>query len=104
MNIPNIDPSIVPTDTPQLSKETGNIYESLVIVAKRANQIGTQLKNELNEQLAEFAVSGDNLEEIVENREQIEIARRYDALPKPTLLALQEFLDAKVYYTDPNEE
>ena len=104
MNIPNIDPSIVPTDTPQLSKETGNIYESLVIVAKRANQIGTQLKNELNEQLAEFAVSGDNLEEIVENREQIEIARRYEALPKPTLLALQEFLDGKVYYTDPNEE
>lgn len=90
-------------DTEALDVETNNIYESVVIVAKRANQISVELKQELNRKLEEFASYTDNLEEIFENREQIEISRFYERLPKPTLIALQEFLEDSIYYRIPEE-
>ena len=83
-----------------LAEETGNLYESLVIIAKRANQISAQMKEDLNE----FASSNDNLEETFENREQIEISRYYERLPKATLIAADEFLRGKVYFKNPNKD
>ena len=80
-----------------LCKDTGNIYESVAIISKRANQI----KDDLSKKLAEFASYNDSLEEVFENREQIEISRYYEKLPKPTLLATQEFVEDKVYWRDP---
>ncbi|MCK9269341.1 MAG: DNA-directed RNA polymerase subunit omega [Bacteroidales bacterium] len=88
----------------QFDKDTGNIYETLAIISKRSNQISLELKEELNKKLAEFATNTDSLEEVFENREQIEIARFYEKLPKPTLLAVQEFLDDQVYYRNPAKE
>lgn len=87
-----------------LDGKTGNIYESLVIISKRANQISVDIKEELNKKLEEFASYTDNLEEIFENREQIEISKFYERLPKPTLIAIQEFLEDKIYYRNPNKE
>jgi DNA-directed RNA polymerase subunit K/omega len=84
-----------------LDKQTGNIYETIAIVSKRANQISVQMKQELNMKLEEFTSFTDNLEEVFENREQIEISKFYERLPKPTLIALQEFMDGKVYYRTP---
>jgi DNA-directed RNA polymerase subunit K/omega len=80
---------------------TGNIYETVSVVAKRANQISVEIKQELNHKLEEFSNLTDNLEEVFENREQIEISRFYEKLPKPTLTALQEFLDNDIYYRNP---
>ncbi|MFM2206647.1 MAG: hypothetical protein RL213_622 [Bacteroidota bacterium] len=85
-------------------KETGNVYESLVIISKRANQISSELKEELNAKLSEFNTASDNLEEIFENREQIEISKYYERLPKPTLIALNEFQDKKIYHRNPARE
>jgi DNA-directed RNA polymerase subunit K/omega len=82
----------------QLDSETLNIYQTVMIVAKRANQISVELKHELNRKLEEFAYYTDNLEEVFENREQIEISKYYERLPKPTLIATQEFLDDDIYY------
>ena len=84
-----------------IDQATGNIYETVAIVSKRANQIGSELKEELNRKLEEFASYTDNLEEVFENREQIEISRFYERLPKPTLIAVQEFTDEQVYYRKP---
>ena len=83
-----------------LCDETGNIYESVVIISKRANQIAVEIKQDLNKKLAEFASYNDSLEEVFENREQIEISRYYEKLPKPTLLATEEFVEGHVYYRD----
>ncbi len=88
-------------DLEQLYAPTGNIYETVVIVSKRANQISVEMKQELNRKLEEFSSYTDNLEEVFENREQIEISRFYEKMPKPTLIALQEFLDGEVYYRNP---
>ena len=88
----------VTRDLNQLDKETNNIYQTVMIVAKRANQISVELKQELNRKLEEFAYYTDNLEEVFENREQIEISKYYERLPKPTLIATQEFLDDDIYY------
>lgn len=88
----------VTVDTRLLDKGTGNIYESVIICAKRSNQISVEMKQELNRKLEEFAYYTDNLEEVFENREQIEISRFYERLPKPTNIALQEFLENKIYY------
>lgn len=77
---------------------------SLVIIAKRANQISNNMKEELHGKLAEFASSNDNLEEVFENREQIEISKHYERLPKPTLIAMDEFLNDKVYSRNPSKE
>ena len=85
-------------------QETENIYESLVIASKRSNQIALELKEELNKKLDEFASYSDNLEEIFENREQIEISKFYEKLPKPTLIALQEFLEDKIEYRNATED
>ena len=87
-----------------LCEETGNIYETVAIIAKRANQISIQIKDDLSKKLAEFASFNDSLEEVFENREQIEISRYYEKLPKPTLLATQEYIEGKVYWRDPQKE
>jgi len=84
--------------------QTGNMYETVVVLSKRANQIGLQMKEELNQKIEEFAPASDNLEEIFENREQIEIAKFYERLPKPTLIAVDEFLDNKIYIRNPHKE
>lgn len=84
--------------------KTGNLYESIAIISKRANQISSEIKEELTNKLAEFASSTDNLEEIFENREQIEISKFYERLPKPSLIAIQEFFDDKIYHRNPNTE
>ena len=87
-----------------LCKDTGNIYESVVIIAKRANQISMDLKNEISKKLQEFATQSDNLDEVFENREQIEISRFYEKMPKPSLIATQEFRDGKVYFRNPAKD
>ncbi len=88
-------------DLDKLYGATGNIYETVVIVSKRANQVSVEIKQELNRKLEEFSSYTDNLEEVFENREQIEISRFYEKLPKPSLVALQEYLDGEVYYRNP---
>jgi len=90
-------------DLNDLKNRTGNLYESIAIIAKRANQINISLKEELHNKLEEFASHTDSLEEIHENKEQIEISRAYERMPNPALLASQEFIDSKVYYRK-NEE
>ncbi|EGW49075.1 hypothetical protein HMPREF0666_03103 [Prevotella sp. C561] len=81
----------VTRDVQELWKDTGNIYESVAIIAKRANQISVEIKQDLSKKLAEFTSYNDSLDEVFENREQIEISRYYEKLPKPTLLATEEF-------------
>ena len=81
-----------------IKAKTGNMYESIAIIAKRANQINISLKEELHNKLEEFASHTDSLEEIHENKEQIEISRAYERMPNPSLLATQEFFDDKIYY------
>jgi DNA-directed RNA polymerase subunit K/omega len=90
--------SIVTRDLDQISAVTGNIYESVVVISKRARQIAINIKEELNGKLAEFATTVDNLEEVFENREQIEISKYYERLPKPTSTAMEEFQEGKIMY------
>lgn len=94
----------VTRDVMDLCEETGNIYESVAIISKRANQISAEIKQDLSKKLAEFASYNDSLEEVFENREQIEISRYYEKLPKPTLLATEEFAEGNVYFRDPSQE
>lgn len=94
----------VTRDLLNFEEKTGNIYESIVVLAKRANHISADMKEELNEKLSEFASMTDNLEEVFENREQIEISKHYEKLPKATLIAVQEFLDGKIYFRNPATE
>ena len=101
--------STAPTNTVtrnvmELCDETGNIYESVAIIAKRANQISAEIKGELSKKLQEFASVSDSLDEMFENREQIEISRFYEKLPKPTLMATEEFVEGKVYLRNPSKE
>jgi DNA-directed RNA polymerase subunit K/omega len=84
-----------------LTKDTGNIYETVIVVSRRSNQISVEMKQELNKKLEEFASYTDNLEEVFENREQIEISKFYERLPKPTLIALQELEEGKIFYRNP---
>lgn len=100
----NVPASIVTRNMSDFTHETGNVYESIAIISKRANQISVKLKEELNGKLAEFATTVDNLEEVFENREQIEISKHYERLPKPTNLAVEEFLEGKVHFRTPAEE
>ena len=88
----------VTRDIMNLCEETGNIYESVAIIGKRANQISADIKQELNQKLQEFATTSDSLEEVFENREQIEISRYYERLPKATLMAIDEFEEGRVHY------
>jgi DNA-directed RNA polymerase subunit K/omega len=100
----NANQSIVTRDIRKFDSQTGNIYEAVAIMSKRANQISTELKEELTSKLQEFGSNNDNLEEIFENREQIEVSKFYEKLPKPSLIAVQEFLEEKIYYRNPSKE
>lgn len=94
----NTPETTVTRDMIELSEQTGNVYETVCIIAKRANQIAAEMKSELEKKLQEFAPYNDNLEEVNENREQIEISRYYERLPKPTLIATQEYIDHKLFF------
>jgi hypothetical protein len=94
----------VTRDTIRIEEKTGNIYQSLVAISKRANQISAETKEELTQKLQEFATSTDNLEEIFENREQIEISKHYEKMPKATAIATQELLDDKIYMRKPENK
>ena len=94
----------VTRDMIKMSADTGNVYETVCIIAKRSNQIAVEMKQELETKLHEFASMNDNLEEVSENREQIEISRYYEKLPKPTLIAAQEYEDGKLVYRNPLKE
>jgi DNA-directed RNA polymerase subunit K/omega len=87
-----------------IKDKTGNTYESVVIISKRANQINISIKEELHTKLDEFASHTDNLEEVHENKEQIEISKAYEKIPNPALLATQEFLDNKIYFRKAEDE
>ena len=100
----NAPTNTVTRDIMDLCDETGNIYESVAIIGKRANQISLDIKNELSKKLQEFASVSDNLDEVFENREQIEISRFYEKLPKPSLIATQEFIEGKIYFRNPLKE
>lgn len=93
----------VTRDLEDIAGKTGNIYKSLNAIAKRSNQISAEMREELTKKLAEFASTTDNLEEIFENREQIEISKFYESLPKPVSIAIQEYLEDKVYVRDASE-
>ncbi len=94
----------VTRDMIELSQDTGNIYETVAIIAKRSNQIAGEMKHDLEKKLQEFASLNDNLEEISENREQIEISRYYEKLPKPTLIATQEYVEHKIFFRNPSKD
>ena len=96
--------TVVTRQKDQFYKGTGNIYETVVILTKRANQIASEMKEELNKKIEEFATNNDSLEEVFENREQIEIAKFYERLPKPTLIAIHEFLNDEIYFRNPRKE
>ena|SRR5207248_1646234 len=100
----DVSSTTVTRNVTDFEKGTGNIYESLVVISKRANQLSAQLKEELNDELQEFNIPTDTLEEIFENREQIEISKQYERMPKPTLIAAKEFLDGKIYHRNPAKE
>lgn len=100
----NAPTNTITRDMMDLCTDTGNIYESVHIIGKRANQIAHDIKSDLSTKLQEFASTNDNLEETFENREQIEISRYYEKLPKATLLAAQEYQEGKVYHRNPAKE
>ena len=100
----NAPTNTVTRDLVDYVKETDNIYESVSIIGKRSNQIAVEMKDELKQKLEEFSSSTDNLEEMFENREQIDISRYYERLPKPVLLATQEYIEDKTYFRNPNKK
>lgn len=98
-----ISPTIETRNIDKLANATGNLYESLVVITKRANQLSSKQKEELHKKLEEFASSSDNLEEIMENKEQIEISKSYERMPKNTLVALNELLNNEIYFRTPEQ-
>ncbi|MDR2382806.1 MAG: DNA-directed RNA polymerase subunit omega [Prevotellaceae bacterium] len=94
----NAPANTITRDIERFTAPTGNIYESVMVIAKRANQISAELKQELSKKLEDFASISDNLEEVFENREQIEMSKYYEKLPKASLLAVQEFLEGRIYF------
>lgn len=100
----NAPSTTIPRDLTEFEKGTGNLYEALAVISKRANQISAQTKEELHNKLQEFASDSDSLEEVFENREQIEISTYYERQPKSTLIATEEFLQGKVYFRNPAKE
>ena len=94
----------VTRDMMDLCKDTGNVYETVCIIAKRANQIAGEMKRDLDKKLQELASLHDNPQQIPENREQIQISRYYEKLPKPTLIAAQEYIDGKIHFRNPAKE
>ncbi len=97
MEIKQVPNNTVTRNLSELASATGNLYESVMVIAKRANQISVSVKQELSQKLEEFSNYADTLEETFENREQIEISRHYERLPKPTLVATEEFLNKEIY-------
>jgi len=106
MNYKNSEASLttITYDKTKIEAPTQNIYESISIMAKRANQISEDIKKELIDKLEEFATHNDSLEEVFENKEQIEVSRFYEKLPKPTAIAVEEWLNGKIYHRNPEEE
>ena len=100
----NAPTNTITRDMMKLCEDTGNVYETVMIIAKRANQISVEMKQDLEKKLQEFASYNDKLEEVFENREQIEISRFYEKLPKPTLIAAQEYQEGKIYYKKTTKE
>ncbi|MBP6459833.1 MAG: DNA-directed RNA polymerase subunit omega [Crocinitomicaceae bacterium] len=100
----NSERSTITRDTINFEEKTGNVYEAIVAMSKRSNQISSELKEELTSKLQEFASSTDNLEEVFENREQIEISKYYEKLPKPVAIAMTEMLEDKIYVRKIEEE
>ena len=100
----NAPETTITRDLSELQDVTNNTYSAIVIAAKRANQIGLKMKEELNSKLAEFATTTDNLDEVFENREQIEISKFYESLPKPAAIALSELVNGETYFRQPEEE
>ncbi|MDR2841197.1 MAG: DNA-directed RNA polymerase subunit omega [Paludibacter sp.] len=101
----NVPLNTISRDMNQLGDKTGNVYESVKIISKRANQISIETKQELDKKLLEFSSTSDNsTEEMHENREQIEVSRYFEKLAKPTLIATQEFIEDKIYYRNPVKE
>ena len=94
----NADKTTITRNVADLDNEVGNVYETVAILGKRANQISVDIKEELSAKLEEFAVNSENLEEVYENREQIEVSKHYERMPKPAALAIQEMLDGKIYH------
>ena len=93
--------SIITRDNDKIAKETGNLYESVSIISKRARQIAVKNKEELSSKLSEFVSAVDNLEEVFENREQIEVSKQYERQPKPTSYAIEEFIAGELHYETP---
>ena len=91
-------------DINELTEEVGNVYETVAIIGKRSNQISSALKKELDAKLQDFSIPQDSIEETFENKEQIEISRNYEKLPKPTLIATQEFIDDELIYRSGNRD
>jgi DNA-directed RNA polymerase subunit K/omega len=100
----NAPDNTITRDMISMAEETGNVYETVHIIGKRANEISVDIKQELGKKLQEFSSSNDSLEEIFENREQIEISRFFERMPKPTLIATQEFLEHEIYYRNPAKD
>ena len=100
----NIPTNTVTRKLVDFDKETGNVYESINIIARRANQISAELKAELNRKLSDFSSPTDTMEETFENREQIEVSRYYERLPKPSIIATEEFLDGEVYFRNGDDK
>lgn len=100
----NAERNTVTRDKNKIDAPTDNLYEALAILSKRADQIGDDIKQELHEKLEEFATQNDSLEEIFENKEQIEVSRYYESLPKPTAMAMDEWLNDEVYFRRQDQE
>lgn len=99
--VPN---TTITRNTAEFSQMTGNIYETVAVLTKRANQIAIEEKKELHKKIEEFSNNNDGIDEYYENREQIEVVRHYEQMPKPTLMATQEYLDGDIYYRNPAKE
>lgn len=100
----NAHKTTVTQNLAEIDKATGNIYESLVIISKRADQINDEVRAELHDKLEEFATSAETLEEIFDNKEQIEVSKHYENLPKPMAIATDEWLNGQVYFRNPARE
>lgn len=102
--VQGLDPNLSARPIEKLVAETGNIYEALAVISKRARQLNMDIKRELHSKLDEFAIVSDTIEEVQENKEQIEISKFYERLPNPTIIALNEFLSGDLEYEYRNEE
>ena len=96
--VQGLDPNVKARNISELVDNTENIYESLAIIAKRARQLSVDLKHELHQKLDEFATTTDTIEEINENKEQIEISKFYERLPNPAIIAMEEYLEEEIYH------